>query len=53
MKKNVLLGLILAVVVAGLGILISGESIRFGEAKILVSMVETMVAKELLIAREV
>jgi hypothetical protein len=31
MKKNVLLGLVFAVVVAGLGILISGQSIRFGE----------------------
>ncbi len=30
MKKNILLGVIIAVVVAGMGILMSGDSIRLG-----------------------
>ena len=32
MKKNLWLGLVIAVLVAGLGVVISGESMRFGEA---------------------
>ena len=32
MKKHLLLGVVVAVLVAGLGVIISSESIRFGEA---------------------
>jgi len=32
MKKNLLLGVVVAVLVAGLGVMINSESIRFGES---------------------
>ena len=32
MKKNLLLGVVVAVLVAGLGVMISSKSIRFGES---------------------